>query len=191
MDLSASMTTFTPQRERAEAELFTFARRELQPYDLISTVHFAGSAEIALTPTSMDTLTATPPAIGGLADGTALTPAVDALVASRTAASDACAFRALVVITDGIISDSDATAAALARGGYARVYAVIPAGAGWGRPEPLDGALAGITVHRFHDSDTGGRIASFFVDAKPLDVVLGDIVGSLTGQHLEQNRQSS
>lgn len=191
VDLSSSMTAFVPARERAETELFSFARRELQGSDLISTAHFAGSAYLALPPTSMDTL-ATPPGVsGGLEGGTALAPAVDALINARIAASDSCAFRALVVITDGLISDSDATAAALSRGGYARVYAVIPAGAGWNRPWPLEGALGGVSVLRFHDSDSAGRVASLLVDAQPLDVVYGEIVGSLTGQRLEQNRQPS
>lgn len=189
VDLSGSMTAFTPERERAEAELFTFARRELEPTDLISTAHFAGSAQVTLAPSAMDTLTAAPAVPGSLDDGTALAPAIDALVDARAASSGLCVFRALVVITDGLIADPSEAAAALARGGYARAYAVIPADAGWSRPQPLQGPLAGVAVHRFHGPDAGGRVASFLVDAKPLDVVFGEIVGSLTGQRLEQSRQ--
>jgi hypothetical protein len=197
VDLSASMTAYTPQRERAEAELFAFARRELAPYDLMSTAHFAGSAQMTLPPTSMDTLTSTPAPAGGLADGTQLAPAVDVLVNARTNA-DSCVLRALVVITDGAISDPHETAAALARGGYARVFAVIPVGVGWGavdtewgRPQALRGPLEGVTVHRFHDSGAGGRVSSFVIGSQPLDVVFGEIVSSLTGQQLEQNGQYS
>ena len=198
VDLSASMTAYTPQRERAEAELFDFARRELASNDVMSTVHFAGSAQVALAPTQMDTLTSTPAPAGGLADGTLLAPAVDTLVNARTGAASGCVLRALVVITDGEIFDPQETAAALARGGYARVFAVIPVGVGWGpidpewgRPQPLRGPLEGVTVHRFHDSGPGGRVSSFVVGSQPLDVVFGEIVGSLTGQRLEQNKPYS
>lgn len=188
VDVSGSMTSFTPEREQAERELFTFARRELNPNDQMSAAFFAGSAELALTPSPLDTLTAAPAVPAGIDSvGTRLAPAVQALVNARNTASDACVVRALVVITDGEISDPGETASALALGSYARVYAVIPAGTGWGRPEPLRGELNSVSVYHFNDSGMGGRVASVLADAKPLDVVLGDIVGSLTGQRLEQN----
>jgi hypothetical protein len=186
VDVSASMTSFTPQRERAEQELFAFARRELRPDDQISVAFFAGSAALALPPSALDALTTPPPVAGGLADGTLLTPAVDVLRAGRTAASDACVERALVVITDGAIFDGDEAAAAIANGSYARVYAVIPAATGWLRPGELDGPLRYVTVEHFTDAGLAGRPASMLVDAKPLDVVLGDVIGSLTGQQLQQ-----
>lgn len=187
VDVSSSMTAFTAQRERAERELLDFAPREL-PSDRLSTAFFAGSARVALRPSDLRTLTSAPTIPLGIdQDGTRLAPAVRALQDARPAGPDTCAARALVVITDGQISDPAETAAALADGSYTRVYAIVPAGTGWGRPGPLQGELDSVAVHRFTDSGPGGRVASVMVDARPLDVVLGDVVGSLTGQQLRQS----
>lgn len=190
VDVSASMTAFTPQREQAERELFEFARRELERDDLISAAFFAGSAGLALAPSALSTVTSAPAIPAGIDySGTRLAPAVSALVDARVGGSEACVVRALVVITDGVISDPVETAAALGAGGYARVYAVVPAGTGWGRPAQLRGDLDSVSVHRFTEPGLGGSVASVLADGKPLDVVFGEIVGSLTGQRLEQETQ--
>ena len=181
------MISFTPQREQAERELFTFARRELAPSDQMSAAFFANSATVALAPSSLDSLSAAPVAPTGIDPaGTRLAPAVDALVAARGTASEACVARALVVSTDGLIVDPGEAAAAVVAGSYTRVYAVVPVETGWFRPQPLSGPLGFVAVEHFTSSDVTGRAASVVVDAKPLDVVLGDIVGSLTGQQLQQ-----
>jgi hypothetical protein len=90
------------------------------------------------------------------------------------------------VITDGLIDDPGPLAAALHQGHYTRVFAVIPAATGLGRPGPLSsGALSGITVYHFTTSTSLlARIAGLFDGARPLDVVFGTIISSLTGQHL-------
>jgi hypothetical protein len=190
VDVSGSMTAFTAQRQQAEQALFDFARRELGRDDLFAEAFFAGSGEVALRPSALDRLTAAPGIPAGIdPNGTALAPAVEALVAARGRTANRCAARALVLITDGLISDTDATAAALRAGSYTRVYAVIPAETGWSRPSPLGGPLESIAVHHFTSGGAKGRMASVLADAKPLDVVLGQVVGSLTGQHLEQDGQ--
>jgi hypothetical protein len=181
------MVPYTAQRERAEKELFDFARRELGPADLFSVSFFAGNGVLAQPPKPLSTLHQ-PPTMPSTVEQTStlLAPGVDALVASRE--STVCAARALVVITDGEIFDEAAAAqAALDSGRYTRVYAVIPSGAGWGRPSELTGdAFDSITVEHFHDGGVSGRAASIFDDAKPLDIILGAILADLTGQTLAQ-----
>jgi hypothetical protein len=186
VDVSGSMTSFTPQRQLAEAALFDLARRQLDPSDSIAVAFFTGAAAIGLPPTPLEDVTVPPTAPAeAFADGTTLAPAVHALGRSRAAAGPVCAAKALVVVTDGLIADPEETAAALSSASYTRVFAVVPAATGWGRPSELDG-LAPITVYHFTELDPSGRVASVFADAKPLDVVLGEIVGSLTGQELTQ-----
>jgi hypothetical protein len=192
VDVSGSMTAFTAQRERAERALFDFARRELSKEDLFAEAFFAGSAKLALPPSSSDRLAVTPSVPDGIDyTGTNLAPAVDALAAARSRLQGRCAARALVIITDGLIFDPDAAAAALRNAVYTRVFAVIPAATGWRRPGPLRGGpLDAVSVYHFGESGLSGRAASVFAGSKPLDVVFGDIVGSLTGQKLvKANRQ--
>ncbi|TDP92922.1 vWA domain-containing protein [Labedaea rhizosphaerae] len=191
VDVSGSMEQFRDQREQAELALFTFARRVLTDADRLSTAFFAGSGELALRPTALRSLTR-PPRMPTITqpDGTNLGPAVDKLVAARTRNGKAstCAARALVVITDGLLGDEQAAISkSLRAGNYTRIFAVIPAETGWGRPSELTGgALDSVSVYHFTGSGLGARLASVFADGKPLDVVLGEIVGSLTGQHLDQ-----
>jgi hypothetical protein len=188
VDVSGSMTAYTAQRERAEGELFTFARRELEKHDMLSETFFAGSAVLALPPTSLASLGGPPPVTGDFEDGTLLAPAVAALMAARPTNPTACAARALVVITDGEIYDDQQTLnAVLTKANYTRMYAVVPAGiTGVGRGQLRGGLLDSVTVYGFHDGGTSGRAASVFGDAKPLDVVFGEILGGLTGQHLNK-----
>lgn len=187
VDVSGSMDQFRGQRERAERELFAFARRALDE-DTLSEAFFASSARIALHPTVLNTLDAPPQVPGGIDyQGTRLTPAVAALISARPSGSaGTCAARALVVISDGLLGDDPAElTGTLARGAYTRIFAVIPAETGWGRPAPLTGGLLdSITVHHFTDSGLSGRIASILADAQPLDVVFGEILSALTGQRL-------
>jgi hypothetical protein len=193
VDVSGSMVAYTAQREYAERELFAFARRELWPDDMFSAAFFSSTAAVALAPSPVTQLASAPvvPAdlVGG---GTLLTPAVEGLVAARPADAP-CAARALVVITDGLLGDDPAVlSAALDSGHYTRVYAVIPADSGWGRPAPLTGpGLERIVVHRFHDGGWSGRMASVLADAKPLDVVFGHIFADLTGQQLVKAEPTS
>lgn len=190
VDVSGSMTAFTAQRERAERALFDFARRELGRDDLFAAAFFAGSGKVAIRPSSLDTLTTAPGIPQGIdPEGTQLAPAVRALVAARGAAAGRCAARALVLITDGLLGDPEAAGEALRAGAYTRVFAVIPAETGWSRPDPLTGPLDAVSIHHFTDSGAKARVASILADAKPLDIVLGQIAGSLTGQHLKQKGQ--
>jgi hypothetical protein len=190
VDVSGSMDSFRAEREQAEGALFDFARRELTKDDLFSAAYFAGSAKIALPPSSLTTVTAAP----GVPDGidyvsTNLAPAVDALVDARSAGPPGrtCAARALVVITDGLIADSSTVGTSLSKGRYTRVFAVIPSATGWSRPSELTGpVLDSVAVYHFRDSGLTGRAASIFAGAMPLDVVFGTIIGSLTGQELAQ-----
>jgi hypothetical protein len=190
VDVSGSMDSFRAEREQAERALFDFARRELTKDDLFSAAFFAGSGKIALPPSSLATITAAPGVPDGIDHaGTNLAPAVDALVGARPAGPPGrtCAVRALVVITDGLIMDSRAAGASLSKGMYTRVFAVIPSATGWSRPSELTGpVLDSVTVYHFRDSGVAGRAASIFAGALPLDVVLGTIIGSLTGQELAQ-----
>ncbi|WP_328458401.1 hypothetical protein [Amycolatopsis sp. NBC_00438] len=187
VDVSSSMEPFTAPREVAERELFTFARRELRPDDQLAEAFFAGSGEMALRPAALSTLSAPAGIPAGIDyNGTNLLPAVDKLDAARN--GQQCAARALVVITDGVLGDE---AVALGRhlreSGYTRVFAVIPTETGWGRPDQLSGSeLASVSVYHFTGSGLSGRIASIVADAKPLDVVFGDIISSLTGQTLSE-----
>lgn len=187
VDLSGSMTAFTAERERAERELFDFAHRQLLPEDSFAEAFFADQAQVSVPPTALAQLRSTPGVPTGLGHATLLTPAVDGLVRSRPAGQD-CAARALVIITDGLLGDDPAAlAAALRRGSYDRVYAVVPVSPlrGLDRPRPLDAAqLRGIVVQEFHNGGLAGRVASVLSDAKPLDVTLGAIFAQLTGQTL-------
>jgi hypothetical protein len=189
VDVSGSMQQFTPQRERAERELFEFARRELEPTDLISIAFFGETSAVALAPTPLDALSAAPGVPAGIGpNDTLLAPAIDALVASRSTMPTPCAARALIIVTDGVISDPAQTAVALAAASYTRVYAVIPTSVRWwGRPPQLGGDLQPISVYHFTDGGVGGAVASVLAGGKPLDVVLGEIMGALTGQPLQQD----
>ena len=90
------------------------------------------------------------------------------------------------MITDGLIGDGRAQlATALRRGDYTRIFAVIPAATGWGRPPELTGGIRNsITVYHFSSPGLSGVSASLLAGARPLDVVFGEIISSLTGQHL-------
>ncbi|MGX7826031.1 vWA domain-containing protein [Actinokineospora sp. 24-640] len=190
VDVSDSMTVFTAQRELAEQALFDFATRVLDDNDLFSAAFFANKSAVALPPTRLSALTVPPAVPDALGGGTNLAPAVDALVEARAKvpAGVTCAARALIVVTDGVLGDDPAVLeAALRAGTYSRVFAVVPAESGWGRPAGLIGGfLDAVTVHHFTDGGLVGRAASIIADAKPLDVVYGEIIGSLTGQALIQ-----
>jgi hypothetical protein len=186
VDVSGSMTQYTAQREQAERELFAFAKRELQPTDRLTTAFFAGSAQVTLPPTSLQSLTAAAPRPGPLQDNTLLVPAVAGLVASRLASPEPCAARALVMITDGEIFDLSADLdQVLTLAGYTRMYAVAPSGSG--RGYLTGGLLDSVTVYNFHGGGTAGRFDSVVHDARPLDVIFGDILADLTGQHLTKS----
>lgn len=195
VDVSGSMQEFIPQREHAEREMFAFAVRELtDDGDMFSAAFFAGSGVTAQAPAPLRTLTIAPTVPAGIDyHGTLLAPAVDALVASRAGApgADGCSSRALVVITDGVIGDDEATlAASLRKGNYARIFAVVPVETGWGRPDQLQGGIRdSVSVMHFTSPGVSGRLASIFVDAKPIEIVFGEILGSLTGQRLEPIEQ--
>ncbi len=186
VDISGSMTQYTGEREHAERELFAFARRELGKDDLFSEAFFAGSARLAVPPTPMVKLNAAPSESGQLDGGTSLTPAVATLVAART--HTACAARALVMITDGLIYDDDLRLPVrdtLSAAAYTRMFAVVPSGAtGAGRGNLNGGLLDSVTVYGFEDGGLSGRARSIIGNARPLDVIFGDILGSLTGQRL-------
>jgi hypothetical protein len=188
VDVSGSMAAFRAQRESAERALFGFAHRELAPYDQFSTAFFADTARLALAPTALSSLDAPPAVPPGLASGgTTLAPAVTQLVEARPA-GDGCAVHALIVITDGLLNDSARVLdAALAEGSYARVFAVIPSATGWGRPGGLPPSFE---VYHFHGDGWTGFVVGALSDAKPLDVVFGEILGSLTGQTLVQTNRS-
>jgi hypothetical protein len=138
----------------------------------------------------MASLTSAPAGIdpGTLDGGTLLAPAVAALVAARAADPGECAARALVMITDGVIGDDPAVLdAVLTKANYTRMYAVIPSGpTGADRAGLRGGLLDSVIVHGFHDGGASGRAASILGDAKPLDVVFGEILGGLTGQRLSR-----
>jgi len=189
VDVSGSLVAYARQRDQGEDEMFSFARRELRPDDLFSEAFFAGTGKLALAPTPMAKLSAPPaqpPGIGP--DGTYLSPAVRALIGARSAggAADRCASRALVVITDGLIDDSGPLATVLSQGHYTRVFAVIPAATGSGRPAQISGGTRNaITVYHFTTSSgLAARAANLVDGAQPLDVVFGRIISSLTGQRL-------
>jgi hypothetical protein len=186
VDVSGSMTQYATERQRAERELFAFAKRVLQPTDRFSQAFFAGSAMVALPPTSLQSLATPASGSGALDDGTLLAPAVVSLVAARGADSGSCAARALVLISDGeIFDEQDVIGAVLQMANYTRIYAVAPAGAvGAGRGNLHGGLLDSITVYGFHEGGAVGRVASVLGDARPLDVIFGDILADLTGQHL-------
>ena len=180
---------YAAQRDQAEDQMFNFARRELRRDDLFSEAFFAATGKLALPPTPMAELSAPPAEPSGIdQNATYLSPAVRALIAARSSDSAAsrCASRALVVITDGLIDDPGPLATALSRGNYTRVFAVIPAATGLGRPSELSGGTRNaITVYHFTtNSGLTARAAGLVDGAQPLDVVFGDIISSLTGQHL-------
>ena len=186
VDVSHSMVQYTAQRERAERELFTFAKRELKPTDRLTTVFFAGTAQVTLPPTSLQSLTAPAPRPGPLKDGTLLTPAVAGLVMSRLASPEPCASRALVMITDGEIYDPAADLdKVLNAAAYTRIYAIAPSGKD--RGFLYGGQLDSVTVYNFHGGGTAGRFDSLVHDARPLDVIFGDILADLTGQQLTKS----
>ncbi len=188
VDISGSMQPYAAEGNRADQELYAFSRRELDPSDLISKTYFAGSAGLALRPTPMADLSSAPGVPSGIdGQGTNLAPAIETLMAARTA-NTVCAARALIIITDGEIFDASKAAAALPKTGYTRVFAVVPAVTGWRRPGPLRGALDAIYVYHFNGPGLFGRLASMIADAKPLDVIFGEIAASLTGQQLKQTQ---
>ncbi|MFY1659712.1 VWA domain-containing protein [Micromonospora sp. WMMD1274] len=189
VDLSGSMVAYTEQRERAERELFAFAKRELSPTDRLSQAFFASDGRVTLKPSTLQSLSTVPPPPEDLGGGTSLTPAVAGLIAARGSDPADCAARALILITDGLIGDEPGLIdAAIRAGGYTRIYAVAPAGAtGAGRGNLSGGLLDSITVYGFHDGGTFGRVASVLGDARPLDVIFGDILADLTGQQLTKS----
>lgn len=185
VDVSGSMVEYTAQRERAERELFDFAKRELQPSDSLATAFFAGSAQVTLPPAGLQSLTAPAPPPGRLEDDTFLAPAVVELTKARLINPRPCASRALVMITDGVVSDIPVELeTVLNAANYTRVYAVSPTR---GRGALRGGLLDSITVYEFHGGGTSGRIASVLNDARPLDVIFGDILADLTGQRLTKS----
>ena len=189
VDVSGSLVRYASQRDEAENEMFSFARRQLPRNDLFSEAFFAATGKLALAPAPLSTLSAPPAQPPGIdINATNLTPAVEDLIVARSAspADEQCAARALIVITDGLIEDPGPLASTLRQGHYTRVFAVIPAATGRGRPSQLSGgALNGITVYHFTTSSgVVARIADLFDGARPLDVVFGTIISSLTGQHL-------
>jgi len=186
VDVSGSLVAYAPQRDEAENEMFGFARRQLHRNDLFSEAFFAATGKLALAPAPFSRLSVPPAQPPGISpDATYLTPAVQDLINARST-GEGCGARALVVITDGLIDDPGPLAAALRQGAYTRVFAVIPAATGLGRPGPLSGGpLNGITVYHFTTgAGLAGRIAGLFDGARPLDVLFGTIISSLTGQHL-------
>lgn len=190
VDVSGSLQAYAAQRDKAEDEMFAFARRSLHKNDLFSEAFFAAQGKLALAPTPLSKLSVPPAEPAGISpDSTHLTPAVKALIAARSArpGGDRCASRALVVITDGLIYDPGPLAAALRQGDYTRIFAVIPSATGWGRPSELTGGIRNaIIVYHFTSPGFAGRAAAFLVGARPLDVVFGDIISSLTGQKLSR-----
>jgi len=189
VDVSGSLVAYAPQRDAAESEMFSFARRQLPRDDLFSEAFFAATGKLALAPAPLSALSAPPAQPPGInPDATYLTPAVEDLIAARSTApaEEQCGARALVVITDGLIDDPGPLVTALRQGHYTRVFAVIPVATGLGRPGPLTGGLLdGITVYHFTTSSgLVAHIADLFDGAQPLDVVFGTIISSLTGQHL-------
>ncbi|GAA3934356.1 VWA domain-containing protein [Actinoplanes auranticolor] len=185
VDVSGSMLEYTAQRERAERELFAFAKRELQPTDSLATAFFAGSAQVTLPPTGLQSLTTPAPPPGQLKDDTFLVPAVVELVKARLTNPQPCASRALVMITDGVVSDIPAELeTVLNAASYTRIYAVSPTS---GRGALSGGLLDSVSVYEFHGGGTSGRIASVLNDARPLDVIFGDILADLTGQRLTKS----
>jgi hypothetical protein len=164
----------------------------LKPDDLLSEAFFAGTAVAVRPPTGLAMIGQPSPVPGGLTDGTLLAPAVDALVAARAGRPDTCAARALVMITDGeIFDDVQPLSDTLAKANYTRMYAVVPAGTtGVDRGSLTGGLLDSVTVFGFQDGGLAGRAASILGDAKPLDVVFGEILGGLTGQRLVKAQQS-
>ncbi len=192
VDVSGSMVQYTAQRNRAERALAEFSRRELKADDVFAETAFAKSARTVVHPVAIGKLTDPPGVPAGLdPDDTRLAPAVRDLIKNRT--QSPCAARSLVIITDGQISDPSEVVTALRSGYYTRVCAVIPWASGWesrwGSPNPLESQVPGVAVYRFTDGGATGHLASMLVDAKPLDIVYGDIVASLTGQQLKQIKQ--
>jgi hypothetical protein len=185
VDVSGSMLKYTAQREQAERELFDFAKRELQPTDSLATAFFAGSAQVTLPPTGLQSLSIPAPSPGPLKDDTFLVPAVVELMKSRLINPQPCASRALVMITDGVVRDIPAKLeTVLNAASYTRIYAVSPTR---GRGAFSGGLLDSVTVYEFHGGGTSGRIASVLNDARPLDVIFGDILADLTGQRLTKS----
>ena len=189
VDVSGSMSGFRSERESAERELFAFAHRELAPDDRFSSAFFAGSGALAVPSTPISQLN-DPPTVPTAIDpaGTRLAPAVEALVQAR-GDNDGCAARALIVITDGALGDApDALAQTLTAANYTRMFAVIPSATGWSRPSALPDSFI---VYHFHNGGWLGRAVSMVTDAEPLDVVFGNILGTLTGQHLVRDGGSA
>jgi hypothetical protein len=189
VDVSGSMSVFSSERESAERELFAFAHRELAPDDRFSSAFFAGSGALAVPSTPISELN-DPPTVPPDIDpaGTRLAPAVSALVQARSA-DDGCAARALIVITDGALGDApDTLARTLTAANYTRLFAVIPSATGWSRPSALPDSFI---VYHFHNGGWMDRAVSVFTGAEPLDVVFGNILGTLTGQHLVRNSGST
>ncbi|MEU7934835.1 vWA domain-containing protein [Micromonospora echinofusca] len=173
-DVSGSMEQYTALRERAVAQLFEFAKRELRPEDQLAEAVFSGAAGLTLPPTRLHTLSPLRRPPPTPANGTMMAPAVRVLTAADRGATGDCAARALVVITDGELHDEpDELRTALRDAAYTRVYAVVP---GWigSRPAIFHGdVLGGTTVRRFHD-------------AERLGVIFGEVFAELTGERLAQ-----
>ena len=84
VDVSGSLVAYASQRDEAETEMFSFARRQLPRNDLLSEAFFAATGKLALAPARLSSLSAPPAQPPGISpDATYLTPAVEDLIAAR------------------------------------------------------------------------------------------------------------
>lgn len=171
-DTSGSMARLAGVRRDALRSLVQFARRSLKGDDLIEAVVFADGTAVALPPTRVADLhqdDLPEPAVP--TRDTRLVPAVDRV--GRLFPVGGCSQRALVVVTDGMVSDDVADLArTLAAARLAAVAVLIPGG--HGRPPAFRSPeLAGVTVAHF-DAD----------NADQLGLRYGDSLATLTGQRL-------
>jgi hypothetical protein len=176
VDWSSSMNSHQSERQQALDSLNRFAHRELEPSDVYMEVAFATTSQVTVRPTAFRDLGPSQLTSGSIdRSGTVLAPAVGTAQRGRGRLGADCAARALVIVSDGIVSDEPAALAATLRAGrYTRVFLVTP---GYrGRP----GAFA--------SPELGGIEVKHFWSAKRLGVVYADVIAEVSGQRVGHRR---
>lgn len=172
-DFSGSMDDSVEMRDEALALLKPFMARELRPDDLLTTVTFARTASLTLSPTRVGSLAKAVDSPGDQEDGqyTYFIPALKALDRAHAEDGEKCVRRVLVAITDGEFEDDVDKLVPLVHH-FDLVHLAVPDEATGYRP----------TV--FTDARLAAVVTEGFDSAEELSLLYGKALAAATGQRL-------